>query len=265
VWLVALFAVHRAWPRLDLPLATSSKSWWMLAFGAVLAALAVFPYIAVGLTPTTHGWMSRHTLLLGLPVGIILVAGMQILFRTRKRSIGVVGGAILVSILLGFVLDSAYSYIQWQARWIKDTSVMATLASTPDAGNYSVYWIDDNYVLGGEPTYRFYEWSAMLRQTYGGESRIGLDRRTTKESFLFDGQPYFTHLYYLGDFDPRGCEAIVTISQGSEHHSDIGLVARYLYYSLVSPSERDRMMHRVTRVTVEPYASPYATNCRAVS
>lgn len=261
LWLLVLFAVHRVWLRREHVAEALPGREVMLGFGAALAALAVFPYMAVGLDPSEHGWNSRHTLLLGLPVAIVLVAGAQVLFRTRGRLVGVLAGAVLASLLLGFILASAATYIGWEARWIKDSSVMAKLARTPGADRYFVYWIDDGYQVGGEPTYRYYEWAGMLRTVFGGESRIGLDRRATPANFLTAYEPYFTDIYNLGAFDPRGCEAVLTISRGPERHSDLGLVARYLFYSAIDQAQRDRMLREVTSVKVEPYPSAFATDC----
>lgn len=261
VWLAALFAVQRFWrpggtdpdplrPRLA-----------MLGFGVLLGALAVIPYIAVGLAPSDHGWNSRHTILLGVAVGIVLVAGARILFRAGGGSIGLLGTAVLVTLLLGFIVDSAVGYVGWEARWIKDSSVMANLAATPGADRYSVYWIDDRYQVGGEPDHRYYEWSSMLGQAFGGQSRIGLDIHTNSPQFLVDGRKFFNASRNLAGLDPAGCEAGVSISQGPDAHSELGLVARYVFYSLFDPAQRDRLVAKATTVDIQPLAAAQATNC----
>jgi hypothetical protein len=261
--LLVLALLWWIWPRLAPAFVRHSRPWTMLAFGVVLAGLAVFPYMAVGLSPTDAGWNSRHTILLALPVAIVLVAGAELLFARPDGRLGVLGVGILAVLVLGFILDSGKTYIGWEARWIKDSSVMANLKATPGAGGYSVYWIDDEYVVGGEPTYRFYEWAGMFRTIFGGETRIGLDRRAYAPSFLDTGRPNFTDIYNLAAFDPRGCEAVVTISRGDQSYGDAGLVARYLWDGIVDPAARRRLLQDVTAVTVQPYASPEATDCAA--
>src|SRR4029077_18091658 len=55
VWLAALFAVQRFWPSSPSAQDSYHPRLAMLGFGALLAALAVVPYIAVGLAPNEHG------------------------------------------------------------------------------------------------------------------------------------------------------------------------------------------------------------------
>jgi len=261
VWLAALFAVQRFWRSSPSAPDSFRPRLAMLGFGTLLAALAVVPYVAVGLAPNDHGWSSRDAILLGFPIAIMLVAGARILFPAKGGSVSVLGAAVLISLLLGFIVDTGIGYVGWEARWIKDSSVMHNLAATPGADRYSVYWIDNRYQLGGEPTYRFYEWAGMLGVAFGGQSRIGLDQATTSPAFLVDGRPFFTKAYNLGGFDPAGCEAHVVISPGPDPHSELGLVVRYLFYSVVDPVERDRLLARTTTVEVDPYPAPPATDC----
>lgn len=139
---------------------------------------------------------------------------------------------------------------------------MHNLAATPGADRYSVYWMDSQYQLGGEPSYRFYEWAGMLDVAFGGQSRIGLDQDKISPKFLVDGRRYFIKQYNLGGgFDPAGCEARVVITPGPDPHSELGLVARYLFYGMVDPAKADRLVARATTVTVEPYSALQATDC----
>jgi hypothetical protein len=261
VWLAALYAVHRLWRSRQPGPDPIRPRLVMLGFGALLAVLAVFPYMAVALSPSEHGWNSRHTILLGIPVAIVLVAGARILFSAGRGAVGAVGAAALASLLLGFIADSGIGYVGWEARWIKDSSVIANLASTPGADGYSVYWIDDGYPAGGEPDHRYYEWSSMLGRAFGGQSRIGLDTRTSSPRFLVNGKSSFTDARNLAGLDPAGCEAVVVIGRGPDPHSELGLVARYVFYSVFDPAQRDRLVARATTITVQPHTAPEATNC----
>ena len=264
VWLAFLVAAHWMWPR-RLPAGSMGARAAMLALGLLLVVLAAFPYIAVGLSPSEHGWSSRHTILLGVPVALVIVGAARLLFGTRDGRFGVVGGAVVLSLLGGFIIDTAEGYLGWQARWITDSSVMANLASAPGAGGYSVYWVDDRYQLGGEPQYRFYEWSSMLGQAFGGQTRIGLDTATVQPSFLDTGKPFFNASYNLSGFDPAGCEARVSITRGPRAGSELGLVARYYFYGLVEPSKFNRWLAGVTTIKVVSYPASQATDCSSGS
>jgi len=261
LWLLLLIAVHRFWSASGLGREQTGPRLAMLGFGLLLAVLAVFPYIAVGLAPNDHGWSSRHTILLGVPIAIVTVAGVRILFPSRSGALGTLAGAILASLVLGFTLDSASTYIGWEARWLKDSSVIANLSSTPGADRYSVYWITDSDPVGGEAGYRFYEWASILNRAFGGQSRVGLDTGTTTSTFFTDDRPFFTAAYNLASFDPGGCEAAVSISRGPTAGTDLEVTARYVFYSLTDRAKRDRWMGGLTMIKVVPYAAPQATDC----
>jgi len=262
LWLVALMGVQLLRSRSQ----PAGPSIWQqvgtIVFGAFLAVIAVTPYVLVGLYPTAEGWGSRHALLLGLPVAIVLVSVVRLVFSQPRGRLSALGTAVTVSLLLGFILASAETYLGWEARWVKDQSVMANLAADPNAKQYSIYWVTDRDRLGGERSYRFYEWGAILNQTYGGQSRIGLDTTDTPPDFLVRRANLFSDPYYaVQNLDPAGCEAALSIAVGPEAHSELGLIWRYWYYKLFDPSGRDQWLAGVTTVTVRPYPAALATNC----
>jgi hypothetical protein len=183
------------------------------------------------------------------------------MFASAGGQLSMLGAGVLASLMAGFVLDSAEGYISWQARWLKDSSVVANLAATPGADKYSVYWIKDDYRLGGEPAYRFYEWSALIGLTYGGQSRVGIDADPPDPSFLQSNAPFFNSSYNVVGFDPAGCEAVVSISPGPTAGTELGMVAHYFLYGVFDPAYRDRWVAGLTKVSVMPYPSSNATNC----
>lgn len=263
LWLVLVVAVYRFWPSSWAETGSRARAGAILAFGFAFLVLAVVPYIVVGLAPSAEGWSSRHTILLGVPVALIVVSSARLLFAPSKGQLSAVGAAVIVSLLAGFVLDAAQGYIGWEARWLTDSSFVANLAADPAAGKYSVYWIRDDDRLGGEPSYRFYEWSALLTRAYGGQTRVGVDATTPDPAFLDANAQYFNSSYGLAGLDPSGCEAVVTITRGPTAGSQLGMVAHYFIYSLTDPAYRGRWLAGLTAVSVQAVDSPRATSCPA--
>ena len=143
---------------------------------------------------------------------------------------------------------------------------MLNLARLDGAKDYSIYWIDDQYPLGGENpldknNYRFYEWSSIFEKVWGDETRIGIDQRYSTPTWLADYKPYFTKFHNLSGFDPAGCQATLTIRQGNSDYSAITLVKRYFYFKFLVPKRMSDFLANVTQIQVQPLSSPLAVNC----
>jgi len=239
------------------------KSYALLLFGFVLLALAIFPYAVVDKAPSAQGWETRHALLVALPVAIILVAITRLALGDKTGSISRLGLFFLTILLLAFTLSSINNYLSWQARWVKDQSIMENLSTLENTENVSVFWVDDQFQVGGEETYRFYEWSSIFKSVWGDESRIGLDQRAYTPDFLTQGLRYFNDRYNLSDFDPAGCQAILTIRRGPDSSSNAGMSMRYLFCKFFCKDSLAHFLHGVTDLQVEPISTPEAVSCPA--
>ena len=142
---------------------------------------------------------------------------------------------------------------------------MANLATLDNAQGISVFWVDDHFPAGGERgtgAYRFYEWSSIFKTVWGDESRIGFDQGLRAIEPLVVDQRYFNERYNLADFDPAGCQAMLTIRRGPLVYSDAGLSARYLFYRFFRSEGRlAKFLSGVTDVQVQPISAPEAVNC----
>lgn len=239
----------------------TSPGWGLLGFGLILLVLGIFPYAIVGKSVSLNDFASRNALLVSLPLAFILVALRQIVFQNREMG-GKLGWLILGSLWLGFALTSNNDYLSWQARWVKDRSLMMKLGQLDGAEKYSVYLVDDQYLLGGEDNYRFYEWSSMFKQVWGDETRVGFDQRYFSPSWLAYHKPYYTQQYNLSSLDPAGCQATLTILRGSSAHSEFDLVLHYFYYKFLRPQSMQAFLSGVTQIEIQPSSSPSATNCK---
>jgi hypothetical protein len=242
---------------------SSAAAIGLLAFGLCLLGLGVLPYVAVGFWPA-GGWLSRHNLLVGPSMAVILTAAVRLLFPSRRGSFSTLGIGVLVSVLIGYSLVSIGTYVSWEARWAHDRSVMQHLSQLPGAANYSVYMVDDRDFISLDPIYRDYEWAAMFSQVWGGESRAGNQISAYGSNLAVLLQDYGAYdLYNMRNLDPRGCQATLTIERGTNAPSatmktTIGLDylrARFLGGDMAG------YLDGLTLVSVTPLPSPEATDC----
>jgi hypothetical protein len=227
------------------------------ALGLVLLGLAMLPYSVVGKYPAVHGWDTRHDLLVGLPLAVLLVSFVSAAFPAGRRAWAGLG--LLGFFAIGFSGAGIQDYAALQARWATDRAVTAELQSDGSAGRFSVYWVHDG-APGPEDFYRAYEWSVMLGSVYGDQDRVGLDVRAYDSRFLEQTQ-FFSDRYNLANFDPHGCQADLTIARatGAGTSEDTALI--YSFYSLVEPDRLEGYVRSLVTIQVMPKSSPDATHC----
>jgi hypothetical protein len=262
--LFIVLAAYQIFPALKLNLRHffSIKSYWLLGFGVVLFGLGIFPYVIVGQAPASHGWSTRDAILVGLPMALVILGAIGMVFSPDRERLSRPGFVFLLTVAVAFGLITVNNYLSWQARWVKDRSVMVNLGQLAGAEKYSIYWVDDQYPLGGEDNYRFYEWSSMFEQIWGDQTRIGLDQRYSTPKLIEELKPTFTANYNLSDLDPAGCQATLTIRPRASPPPDFELVVRYLYYRFLRPQGMQDFLAGVTRVSVQLLPSLLAINCR---
>ena len=265
VWLLMLAAFAVAYKVLPIRsirfFSDRTSSYTLLGFGLLLLLLGIFPYVSVGKRPTVHGWDTRHALLMALPMAIILLASFRLLNRLGKGMKDVIGLYGVTFLLVIFSLALVANYVSWQARWVKDRSVIVNLARLEGFENISVFWIDDRLAMGGERHYRFFEWSSIFKTVWGGESRIGLQKGIYTTAFLSERRTRFTPRYNLAAFDPAGCQAELVVRRGSADYGEGGLVARYLWYKYVRSDRLHPFLVEVTSLHLKPIIAPEAANC----
>lgn len=231
------------------------KPYSLLFCGFMLLLLGIFPYAVVGKSPSIHGWGTRHALLVVLPMAIVIVNFGHMLFGNKKGSISKIGFSFLVIFVLAFSISTITYYISWQARWVKDRSIMTNLADFDKEKDISILWINDQFPLGGENNYQFYEWSSMFKTVWGDESHIGLDSKNHRSGFPVDYGCFFNKRYNLSNFDPDGSQAELTIRRGIPH-SELGLSMWYLYYKHFRKNRLATFLSGITDIEIQPIPLP---------
>jgi hypothetical protein len=243
------------------PSAGSANSHVMIGFGLVLLGLGMFPYVVVGLWPTQHGFSTRHALLVALPVAIIIVGLLRLIALAKRASFSrlIFTGVMLP--VMAFTLATIDNHISWQARWIKDRSIILNLKLLEGARSKSVFWIDDPLPKAGEDFYRFFEWSSMFKAAWGEESHVGFDQKFYPPDSLSTNRKYFSSRYNLSTLDPEGCQVLLKIRGGPLAASDQQLVSSYMFYRFLHPDQLDDYLRKVTALEMQPVTTGQAPHC----
>ena len=239
----------------------------LITYGGVLLALGAFPYIAVGVAPTLHGFNTRHAILIGLPMAIILTGTVRLIFSQGDTGLSKTARAVLATLIVAFSMATIDNYFAWQARWVKDRSIMENLAHMSDFKRISVFWVEDEFQLRGAPDYAVYDWGSMFKQVWGGESRIGLNTQFFTSKDLADresfSQTWALPIYNLSELDPAGCQAVLNIRRGRlASPDDSKLAVRYLFLRFLAPEQMTQFLEGVTTIHVGPLLAPEAVHCR---
>jgi len=242
----AVFATSRGAQR-DTPRAGG----WTLGFAILLFGLAVGPYAVVGKHPLPDGWTTRHALLIGLPVALAIVAGASMLDRAWRLK-PYVRQLALTAVLVAFGTSLFDSYLSWQARWVKERSVLALLAATPGADKYSVFVIDDRFPEGGELTYRTYEWPALFRRIWPDHARAAVFGDIPPGDIVRALTPLRSARFNLADVDLWGCEATLLIRRGRLGSDDFTMTLTYTYTRLFRPERIPNYLVQVAAIELTP-------------
>jgi len=220
-----------------------------LLFGLLLLLATVFPYAAVGKMVAVNGWDSRHSLLMGLPVALLLTLFLRSLPGYYIRQL------LLAICLLSFSSNLMSNYLTWQARSIKDQSVLQQLQSHQQLKENVVFLIQDDARLTPEP-YRFYEWSAMFEQIWPDRARMGLDLSLYPLDFPFNSVQFHNKSYFLHNFNPlHGCWAHIQIKPGALIRNKVlwDYVAQYYYHRFFSTqAQLEQFLADVVELSVNP-------------
>ncbi|MGA7800316.1 MAG: hypothetical protein WCC36_05855 [Gammaproteobacteria bacterium] len=237
-----------------------------LTLMAVLTAIlfaGLFPYIAVGLSPGPDPWDSRFNLLTVFPFAILIVATSRFIAlepassTTRLSGLLTARWLLLITLIAASALRFIAIYIDYEARWVKDRSVITHLTEMPQLRHFSVIAIKDRMPIPSQPKedYRWYEWTTMFHEVWGGTSTVG---------HYADGSPRILRLrrYYTTDFHNDGCNATLTIAPGPGAGSHTHLAFEYLFLKYLHPGDLHSFLRTVTELhySVTPKAAASCHN-----
>ncbi len=246
--------------------------YFLLIYGVIWTGLAIFPYAVVDKFPSGYvGMNDRHTLLLAVPLSIVIFATVRIIFSNKSHALSRVGFALLVLCIIAFSMTLLKRYMIWEGRWITHAAIIENLERMDEAADASIYWVTyADGVIMAPFGLTYSEWSGTLKDVWGGETRTGLNPQTTTlAQFVAERRNFFINRRHLSEFDPAGCQAMMTIQPGFASQAAVeglnsrrGMILSYLYHKFVlGPEATEQFLLNLTDVWVEPIAAPEATNC----
>lgn len=204
-------------------------------FCAILFVAAILPYVVVDKLPAATGWATRNALLINLPVAVSLVLlGRVIGMLVPGRTIVFVRAAVATLLVSGFVVGTWSIYLNWQLRWIKDSSTIVNLRSLPrdQIERVSMIWVDDDIARWHEK-YIYYEYAGLFKDAWHEERRFGNPADEPLDVATFaSGLPL--KRYMLKDLNVAGvrdCRVTLHVRFIPNAPHDLPLVARY-YWTL---------------------------------
>jgi hypothetical protein len=246
LWLFGLALLSIKKLPWDCKLGKGRQGYIVLLAGIVGLVFAIMPYALVGKSPS-GGWENRHALLVGLPVALMLIGFLRVGFAGHQHS-GAVALSVVAVLVVLFCYDLGGRYLEWQARWVKDSAIIANLRELDEdeVAKVSVYLIDDHTRLAGGEPYRFFEWAGFFREAWGTETHIGLPSQYHVEEFLHhnpNARWFFSEVYLMSDVNPSGCRAELSIDY-AEPIGDKTLALRYFYIEFLNPADLDDFLLR---------------------
>ncbi len=260
----------------------------LLIIGSIILGTGIFPYLVRGTPSAPSGSYTRNFILLALPMSIIIVGFIRWSFSgdLSTRRIG-----ILFSFILVFVFSLSYiqSYLEWQGRTIWEKSVVLNLKKQPEFYKNTVFWVDSEFTRvgfkGDKEVNEPWVWIGLFRQASGDESHFGGDIRyfggdvlqRKWEQYEHRVQNYFNFLddvnqngisifrrrdmWLVSDFDPYGCQGILSIIRGDGAQSAIKSARTYYYDKFFRPDQMENYLKQLTQLKIRHLDTPLATNC----
>lgn len=244
---------------------SQKRSYGLLLFGLMALVLTVLPYSLIGQYMHFKGWWTRQGFLFCLPVGIIVLGIADLLLSKSSRFFKSVGIGCLAILITVFAIERFYSYLDWQARAIKDEAIIHNLQQKDWSEKYTFFIIDDQYPLGGQATYADYEWSSIFKYGFGEEAFYGQDKmynRIGEAVSAFRDMPLaLRDRYNVTDINVEGCHAHLTVKRGVDKPGRIELTLRYLYYKWRHTDALPGLLERLVDFDLKPMQSEYAKDC----
>ena len=226
----------------------------LIAYGFLLLLLTVFPFVVTGRGPTLHGWDTRHALIMGLPIAVMAVGLLRATFHRAGPELCRAVRAVMFVLVLAFIVSGINNYLALQARWIKDTSIMANLSKMDEFKPYSIFVVKDRFLLPRvENRYRIYEWSSFFEKVWGGESRIGVEPHMSGDWLIENAEQFSVSRLKLSELDvSKGRRASLIIERGSQANSNAIMSARYFLKRFVRKSTLADFVEGVVKIDLAP-------------
>jgi hypothetical protein len=143
---------------------SSISSVHFLWFGAVLLVFAVIPFAAAGKAfwPRPIGEISRHCILVPLPMAILVFALFRLVFTWRTDATSRLFWPVIACLLIVLGVQSTRVYLIERAEWIHSRSFLYHAVRNEDVRNSSVIFARGDFSFLKEIVYGLYGFKIAL-------------------------------------------------------------------------------------------------------
>ena len=249
----------------------------LLGWGTLLLLAAAFPYIAVGQSLASEGWLSRNCILCPLPVAMMVVGLLMIVTRfwqSADRWAWIPGVAFVAALGIGGCI---HNYLVYQAFGVKQLSIRAALSDSIRDANASVVQLRDHVRIPGTiPYYPPVIWTYLATGSTGAPTAFVIETATMYPDVVQpgpDGSPQRlipqlplqpqtvddaitgTTMPYALDRIPRtGPHLLAVVNPGTDVGAPAEVGRRYLLLSWLAPHQAEELVRRFT--TIETHSLP---------
>jgi len=249
----------------------------LLGLGTLLLLAAAFPYVVVGQSLASEGWLTRNCILCPLPIAMMVVGLLMIasnLWRSAGRCAWLPGVAFVATLGIGGCI---HNYLVYQAFGVKQLSIRAALADSIRDANAAVVQLRDHVLVPGTiPYYPPVIWTYLATGSSGTPSTFVIETATMLPDAFQPGpdgsprrlipqiplQPRAVDEAITGTTMPYALEriprtgahllAVVTPGPNAQDPADVG--RRYLLLSWLDPRRAEDLVRGFT--TLETHALP---------
>ena len=195
---------------------TRRNDFMFLVLGILSMSIAVFPYAVIGKDPHFYDWGSRYQLLLPLGASFVLYYGLRILVTHffLNKSIFLLLMVLYVIIL---IITNINIQLDFLKDWYKQASILNNFNDNEIIKNNTTFMISDNtpeYNVN-KRTYRFYEYTGLMKRAYGNEVRFVLEGEFQNIKSIEKLTHCFTEEYNMKDYKLRSFEYTIKINPGT--------------------------------------------------
>lgn len=233
-----LIALAISGPRKPLPRVYAIEVVGPVVAGILLFIICALPYVSVGIAPTGHFYESRHLLLFGLPLGLLVIGVMRAVRLVSTTALTSIVAALIVSINLCALWNS---YFFQQARWLRQSAMIEQLRRGYAEPPAAVFNLEDGFLdVPGHTFFGITEVTGGLHLAWDNRPLFGFTGRNEQPTILLEmdaamrmeGSPF-------RNMDLRGPQATIEFSPKLPVLSDHEVALRYYRCLIGACDERD--------------------------
>jgi hypothetical protein len=210
---------------------------WPIGAAALTFVACASPYIVSGLSPTGHFYESRHLILFGIPLGLILICAYR---SVRKISNSRIAGLLLVALVLSVNLCALWSsYFYQQARWLRQEAMVEGLRHAYREPPAAVFDLVDGFL--DYPLHAYFgttEITGMLHLAWDSRPLFGFTGRNERPTILQEtDKSLHMNGTALRNIDLWGPQATITLTPREPVLTNYQLSRSY-YLCLITSCEQ---------------------------